>query len=212
MSKRIHLSPDERREQILRGALKAFAEKGFDAVTNKEIAKAAGLASPGLIYHYFDSKLSLLRAVVEMTTSGSGATPEENSAREAFLASFLQMPLEEGLRGFVRFFLREISDPEAVAFVRVLMGEAMRRPEFATLFSDLLVTNGFLLVQTFFEEHQRQGAVRAGNSTALTLRFVGALSSLFIMREALKIPVLQALDADTIEDAFVEDFLRGVVP
>ena len=29
MSQRIHLPPDERREQIVRGALQIFAEKGF---------------------------------------------------------------------------------------------------------------------------------------------------------------------------------------
>jgi AcrR family transcriptional regulator len=46
----------ERREQIINGALQVFSTKGFLAATNKAIAEAAEINSPGLIYHYFASK------------------------------------------------------------------------------------------------------------------------------------------------------------
>ena len=55
------------RSVIVEAAGKEFARRGFDATTNKMIAVAAGVA-PGLIYHYFDSKLDLYAAVYSQIT------------------------------------------------------------------------------------------------------------------------------------------------
>ncbi|MCA9917825.1 MAG: TetR/AcrR family transcriptional regulator [Anaerolineales bacterium] len=52
------------RTQILNSAMQLFAEKGYAHTTTRNIATAAGL-SVGLMYHYFDSKESLLRAVFD---------------------------------------------------------------------------------------------------------------------------------------------------
>ncbi len=54
-----------RRQQIIDGALQVFASKGFEKATNKDIAAASGIGSPGLIYHYFKDKSDLFRQVVE---------------------------------------------------------------------------------------------------------------------------------------------------
>jgi AcrR family transcriptional regulator len=55
---------DTRREEILRAAVRVFAERGIRDATISEIAKAAGL-SHGLIYHYFTSKDALIEALFE---------------------------------------------------------------------------------------------------------------------------------------------------
>ena len=44
---------NERRQQIIDGALDVFATKGFENATNKDIARASKIGSPALIYHYF---------------------------------------------------------------------------------------------------------------------------------------------------------------
>ena len=41
-----------------------FARDGYEATTNRSIAKASGITS-GAIYHYFDSKAELYAAVYE---------------------------------------------------------------------------------------------------------------------------------------------------
>ena len=56
---------DERRSQIIDGALEVFSTKGFSAASNRDIARAAGINSPGLIYHYFASKEDLLMSAIE---------------------------------------------------------------------------------------------------------------------------------------------------
>ncbi len=55
---------DARRDELLRTALKLFAERGFDGTTIADIATATGTAH-GLVYHYFASKNELLLAVLE---------------------------------------------------------------------------------------------------------------------------------------------------
>ena len=50
------------RESIIEGARVVFAQKGFRA-TIKDIAKAAGLSSPSLVFWYFKDKEQLLLAV-----------------------------------------------------------------------------------------------------------------------------------------------------
>jgi AcrR family transcriptional regulator len=50
--------PSERRADLIRLAAELFAEKGFQATSVREIAKAAGILS-GSLYHHFDSKESI---------------------------------------------------------------------------------------------------------------------------------------------------------
>lgn len=51
-------SSEDTRERILDAARKCFAQHGFDATTNRQLADAAELTT-GAIYHYFGSKLDL---------------------------------------------------------------------------------------------------------------------------------------------------------
>lgn len=204
MNKRVHLPPDERRDQIVQGALQIFAERGFDATSNKEIARVAGIASTGLIYHYFKDKTDLLRAVIEMHM--------RQTRRQSLLEQFPEMPLEEGLRLFVRHFLEEITDPKFVSFTRVLLGEALRRPEFARILSEVMEAQMFTVLPRFFQYHRELGNIREIDPVLTTVRFVGSGMSIFMMREVLQIPAVRALDLETIANGLVEDFLRGVLP
>src|SRR5215831_1099063 len=54
----------DKRERILRAAVKVFAKNGFHATRVSEVAKAAGVAD-GTIYLYFKSKEELLFSLFE---------------------------------------------------------------------------------------------------------------------------------------------------
>jgi len=57
------LSSDERRRAIIESVKEVFAENGFDGITTRELAKAAGI-SEALLYKYFPSKQSLYTAML----------------------------------------------------------------------------------------------------------------------------------------------------
>src|SRR5947209_3067468 len=54
---------ERRRGQLLDAAMWTFGSKGLEAASMRDVATAAGV-TPGLLYHYFDSKESLAVAVV----------------------------------------------------------------------------------------------------------------------------------------------------
>lgn len=56
--KRHRLLPDEREKQIVHGAIRFFAEVGFDGQT-RELAKRLGITQP-LLYRYFPTKQDLV--------------------------------------------------------------------------------------------------------------------------------------------------------
>lgn len=53
-----------RRTQLIDTALGVFARKGVEGATVKDLSDAAGV-TPGLLYHYFQSKDDLLQAALE---------------------------------------------------------------------------------------------------------------------------------------------------
>ncbi len=59
---------DMRRQQIINGAIKVFAEKGFHNATTRDIAAAAGLTM-GTLYNYIRSKEDILYITYEFMTT-----------------------------------------------------------------------------------------------------------------------------------------------
>lgn len=64
------------RTAILRKAAELFAERGYDAVSVREIVEAAGITKPALYYH-FGSKEGLAQAVVSDFFSAARSLREE---------------------------------------------------------------------------------------------------------------------------------------
>lgn len=58
---------DAYRRRLLEGALPLFADRGYDRLAMREIARAVGV-STGTLYHYFDSKQDLFLRLVEHLT------------------------------------------------------------------------------------------------------------------------------------------------
>src|SRR5688572_13557528 len=56
------MTAEDRREAIVMAAAPLFAAKGFDAVTTREVAEAAGV-SEALLYRHFDNKAALYGAI-----------------------------------------------------------------------------------------------------------------------------------------------------
>lgn len=65
---RQRLSAVERRELIRRGAMQAFAERGYEGASIGEIAQAAGI-TPAVIYDHFSSKAELQIELLERQTA-----------------------------------------------------------------------------------------------------------------------------------------------
>lgn len=192
---------DERREQIMRAALKVFARKGLAATKISDIAAAADL-SYGLIYHYFRDKEELYFALVERALQGTvritaSALKRPGSAWERLRALCTEMI--EGARADPEYFLiilqAQVSEPPASA-VHTL---AQRYGE--PIWDNLV---------TLIRQAQDEGEVVAIDARELAATFNATLQGLQL-NELLNYQSLPAL-ATAPSVATVLRFLRPSIP
>src|SRR5689334_23586786 len=103
-----HLSSEERRKRIVRGAMGAFAKSGFKGTRSRDLAKAAGV-SEALIFKHFPNKRAIQKAILEERIRQSGVfiSPE-----------IREMSLEAALNAIAgRVFEASERDP---SFMRLL--------------------------------------------------------------------------------------------
>lgn len=106
------------RERILRAALRAFSENGFDGATTREIAARADVPL-GLLQYHFGGKLKLWRAAVDR------AFAELRSGLDAVLTDSRPRDDRDRLRLLIRGHVEFVArNPE---FVRLMHEEGKRR-------------------------------------------------------------------------------------
>lgn len=192
----------DRREEILDAALGEFSEKGFRGATIKSIATRAGIGSPALLYWYFKDKEDLFQGVL-----GRHA-PILQALRHS--DELLERPPEEVLPQLARAYLATVNSPIPQRLARLVVGEALRRPELA----DAIVKRGPLQVLRFLQNYMTRqvelGRFRRHDVRSSARAFIGML-----IPQAAANVVLPALKADGLSDdehlrTSIEIFLRGL--
>ncbi|HEX8768194.1 MAG TPA: TetR/AcrR family transcriptional regulator [Jatrophihabitans sp.] len=79
-SKRIRLSPDARREQLLDLGVRMLATRTLDELSVDLLAEEAGI-SRGLLFHYFKNKQDFHRAVVQRAADDLRARPNPDMSQ-----------------------------------------------------------------------------------------------------------------------------------
>ncbi|MGH7934905.1 MAG: TetR/AcrR family transcriptional regulator [Candidatus Binataceae bacterium] len=93
---------DNRRAQLLDAAARLFRERGYHATSMRDIAKAAGMLS-GSIYYHFESKEEMLLAVYEEGARRFGEAVDAATARENKPWVRLQVACAAHLRAMTAF-------------------------------------------------------------------------------------------------------------
>jgi AcrR family transcriptional regulator len=123
-----HTKSSETREAILRGARELFGERGYGAVTNKDLAAAAGVTT-GALYHYVESKLDLyLEVHREMQAQIYRRFQLADSSHDSFIGK-LEAVLEAA-----HDMNRE--DPSLAKFVGAVRIDTRRHPEIRDALGD----------------------------------------------------------------------------
>lgn len=143
----------ETRERILGAAQRAFARRGFDATTNKDVAAEVGITT-GAIYHYFDSKIDLYIAVyAELQDRVYGEFEKAVVPCSGFverMCATLDAAVE-----------LDRDDPSIAAFVVNVPNEADRHPDLAVRVAPLQ-GRGRQFVRNLVDEAVARGEIAAG--------------------------------------------------
>ncbi|MFM8003277.1 MAG: TetR/AcrR family transcriptional regulator [Actinomycetota bacterium] len=119
------------RSRLLIEARRSFAIEGFDATTNKSLAKAAGITTAA-IYHYFPSKVELYVAVFSDVQQMVCDTIQKSVDQELEITKNISSMIDALAELTVR-------EPAVVSFVLSVSAEAHRHPE---LMQAILPTGG----------------------------------------------------------------------
>jgi AcrR family transcriptional regulator len=157
----------DRRGQIVDAAFEEFSEKGFKGATIKSIARAAGLQSPALIYWYFPDKEALFREVL------GSKIPVLRAVREP--TGLLDQPPDRVLPTIARGYLSTFDDPAAQRMVRLIMGEAIRRPEIAQLFGSAVIKRVLGFLKRYMARQVELGRLRPHDVRSSARAFIGML-------------------------------------
>ena len=193
---------EDRRQQIIDGALAVFSEKGFEKATNKDIAEAAGIGSPGLIYHYFKDKSDLFRQVLEQR-----APVLQLIARGD---AIMDLPPREALTLFGNAFIESIENRTAISMFKLILSEAVRHPLVAEMFNKVGPGRGFGFLTRYLVHQMDIGALRRADPGAAVRCFVGPLIAYVITREVFRQPDAATLNPETMVATLVETFLHGM--
>lgn len=193
---------ESRRQQIIDGALEVFASKGFEKATNKDIAVASSIGSPGLIYHYFKDKSDLFRQVLEQRMP---VLELLNHSEE-----MMTLPPHELLTLFASTFLKVVDNPTSIALLKLMFGEAIRRPIVAEMINTIGPTRSIAFLIRYLKKQMDAGVLRQMDSGAAARCFVGPLIAFVITRELFPQPDAQILKPEIMVKTAVEVFLRGM--
>ncbi|NNJ10449.1 TetR/AcrR family transcriptional regulator [Chloroflexales bacterium ZM16-3] len=193
---------EERRQQIIDGALEAFAAKGFDGASNKDIAEAAKIGSPGLIYHYFKDKVDLLHQVVLQRM----ALIKIMDSAEAML----DQPPEQALPELADKLLEVLTLWPTLAIARVVLAESMRNKRVAHMVSEVGPGRGLRILATYMERQMDAGRLRRMNPHVAARMLVGPIIAYALTNYIFEQPEIQDVSPREMADQTIQGFLRAM--
>lgn len=197
VERRSRLTPDERRAQLIAAGVGFLADHALDDLTIDVLAARAGV-SRALIFHYFDTRQGMQRAMVV-------------AARDALLAATLPRPeLEPAARVHdVLVRITRFVAEHRGTFFSLVRGVASGDPEVRAIVDGAREANA---------EHLREALVQQGEVDSPAMRlglrsWVAFAEETFVALASRSAEPEAEVATDTAEGliAFLEDTLTGVV-
>lgn len=192
-------NPEARREEILRAAVKLFAERGYARTTTREIAQEAGIAE-GTIYKYFTSKQELLFAIL-------GPTIVEPLAR--LFESGETVDDIEVIRAFMRdrFALWNANRD----LVKAAYSEALFNPDVARATMQKVFTPIGNVVGEYIAHRVHEGKFRRLNPAIAVRALIGLMFANFLLWDTLLQDDAMRIPEEKLIEEFSSLFLYGIV-
>ncbi|MFB2838259.1 TetR/AcrR family transcriptional regulator [Floridanema evergladense] len=174
--KRATLAINNKREQILQGAMRIFLHHGYAATSMDRVAAEAGV-SKQTIYSHFQDKEGLFRALIDRVTIRR-LRAEYQTESELFQGE----PVTVLIR-LANTILQRMEDPEYIALIRLVIAESGRFPELAELYSNTVVQYGYRNLSAYFQSHPE---LNISDPEATTRIFIGTIVGFILSQEVLQ--------------------------
>ncbi len=188
---------EDTRQRILQTAGELFSQKGYSAISMREIARTCGVSKPA-IYHYFTSKKQLYVEVLRQEVDRFLEALSETVSQPGTVTERLELVVRRYLGlltqrlSLLRLVLRDMGVVET--YVQEVLSE--RR--------DTLIRP----IRKLLEEGIERGEFRPVNPTLAALSLMGTMN-VFVTRSAL-LPDAKAGEDEILHT--IDLFLNGLLP
>ncbi len=194
------MTAQERREQIIEGATRLFAEKGFRGATTKEIAKSLSI-SEALMFRHFPSKEALYRAILKKRMAGSrGFRLPKGALRSG--------DDDRVFRSIAAYLIRK--NTEDPALLRLLLYSALEGHDLFRIFFRTYALTNIRLLSAYIRQRTREKAFRTVSPFLTAQAFLGMVIHYVISREIYGLKDLKPLSPEKAAEALTQPFLKGL--
>ena len=194
------LSAGGRREQILRGAMRIFAQKGFRGTTTREIAQRLKI-SEALMFKYFPSKEALYRAIIKMRVEGS---EEMFFPKEAIQAK----DDRHVFRAVASYLIKK--NTEDPTFLRLILFSALERHDLSKIFFENHALEKTKLLSGYIRQRIKEKAFKKVPPLLAARAFIGASLYYVQAQEIYGMKHLFRFSQKKVVDTFVDAFFDGL--
>lgn len=185
----------EKRNQILAGARRVFFDRGFDAASMGDIARAAGV-SKGTLYVYFGNKEDLFAELVSVEC--------EETAERMFVLDLAEKDLETALTNLGYSFIHAILRPSSIALLRTVIAISAKFPDIGRRFFEAGPCEGISRLSAYLSAQVEKGLLEIEDVEQAASQF------LTLCKDGVTIPVLVG-SPTALDPAAVEKSVRGAV-
>lgn len=203
---RFERRPEARALELIDAALRVFAQKGYRNARLDDVADAAGVTK-GAIYHYFDTKEALLRAVIEHYQALAFGRVED-ALRDG------NMPVAARIRLLMRkVFSRGSAQPGDYLLTLLIRVVASEVPHLHHQWLRDGPARMWTLIASLVDEGKLRGEFRrdADGEVGARLLISGLMLQLMWQQHADDVPGLH-IDDDRLIDSSTELFLASLRP
>lgn len=185
----------EKRNQILTGAREVFLERGFDAASMGDIARAAGV-SKGTLYVYFQNKEDLFAALVSSECN--------ETAERMFVLDHSEPDVEKVLTTLGHSFIAAMVRPEHMATLRTVIAIGSKFPDISHRFFEAGPCQGIRRLGAFLAAKVAEGLLEIEDVEQAASQFLS------LCKDGITIPILMG-KAESPDPVHTEKVVRGAV-
>jgi AcrR family transcriptional regulator len=163
---------EPRKNQIIQAATETFVKYGYEATTNKLIAEeiqrqtGAGF-TPQLIYHYFESKNELFRAVMQQF--------QAPQALNELIKRLKNESPEIFFKALATAYLAVFDEPTAASIFKIAQSEGYRNPEVAESIATVLYESYTLPCAEYVVKQMALGNIKRMHPAIILSNFFAPL-------------------------------------
>ena len=160
---------EETKNLIIQNALKLFSDKGFSAVSMRDLAEAVGI-SVSTIYHYYESKQALFR---EMITRANELTAKARDAFFRILDGTEKVEREPFVHAGIMYVTAYLRHEKIDPLLRMLESERFHEPAAEEAWQKMMFADPVAHETKVFELLAARGEIRETDANRLAGEYHG---------------------------------------